>query len=104
MSSAEAISCRILRADTSVSLYMMLERSTTRSTATPHSGFHSISILSAIQVAKDSFSQTSSHHSIVTRSPNHWWAISWALYDAWRLWKADGLFGRRRDQGCARTS
>ncbi len=27
--------------------------------------------------AKDSLSHRSSHHSMVTRSPNHMWAISW---------------------------
>ena len=29
--------------------------------------------------AKLSLSQRSSHHFIVTRSPNHWCAISWAM-------------------------
>ena len=29
--------------------------------------------------AKDSFSQRSSHQRMVTRSPNHMWAISWAM-------------------------
>ncbi len=29
--------------------------------------------------AKDSFSQMSSHQRRVTRSPNHMWAISWAI-------------------------
>ena len=36
----------------------------------------------AIQVAKPSFSQMSSHHFIVTRSPNHWCAISCEMIDA----------------------
>ena len=35
--------------------------------------------LFAIQVAKPSLSQTSSHHFIVTRSPNQWCAISCAI-------------------------
>ena len=35
------------------------------------SGFHAANGLLAIQVAKPSFSQMSSHHFIVTRSPNH---------------------------------
>ena len=30
-----------------------------------------------MNVAKASFSQIPSHHSMVTRSPNHMWAISW---------------------------
>ena len=38
--------------------------------------------LFAIQVANPSFSQMSSHHCIVTRSPNHWCAISCARIDA----------------------
>ncbi len=29
--------------------------------------------------AKDSLSHRSSHHRIVTRSPNHMWAISWVI-------------------------
>ena len=32
--------------------------------------------------AKDSLSQESSHHSMVTRSPNHMCAISWAMVEA----------------------
>ena len=47
-----------------------------------HSGFHAASGLLAAQVAKPSFSQMSSHHFIVTRLPNHWWAISWATTPA----------------------
>ena len=31
-----------------------------------------------MNVAKASLSQMPSHHSMVTRSPNHMWAISWA--------------------------
>ncbi len=66
MSSALLISWRILRADTSVSSAMTLERSTMRSTAMPHVGCHSASTRSAIHVAKDSFSHTSSHQARVT--------------------------------------
>ena len=40
-------------------------------------------ILLPIQVAKASFSQTSSHQAIVTRSPNHWCAISCAQTPAY---------------------
>ena len=32
--------------------------------------------------ANDSFSQRSSHQRMVTRSPNHMWAISWATVPA----------------------
>lgn len=37
--------------------------------------------------AKDSFSQMSSHQRRVTRSPNHMWAISWAMTMA-RVWRS----------------
>ena len=66
MSSADLISWRILRADTSVSSPMTLDRSTISSTAVPQEGCHSAIVRSASQVAKDSFSQTSSHHASVT--------------------------------------
>ncbi len=33
----------------------------------------------SIQSAKLSLSQRSSHQAMVTRSPNHWWAISWPM-------------------------
>ena len=32
----------------------------------------------SIRVAQDSFSQACDQSSQVTRSPNHWWASSWA--------------------------
>ena len=35
-------------------------------------------VAAAIQVANDSLSHRSSHQRGVTRSPNHWWASSWA--------------------------
>ena len=50
-----------------------------------HSGFHALSGLVSIQLAKPSFSQMSSHHCIVTRSPNHWCAISCASTSAMLL-------------------
>jgi hypothetical protein len=34
------------------------------------------------QVANDSFSHRSSHQRMVTRSPNHWWAISCRIVSA----------------------
>ncbi len=42
--------------------------------------------LAPIQVAKLSLSQRSFHQLMVTRSPNHWCAISWAMVPAtsWR--------------------
>jgi len=40
-------------------------------------------------VANPSFSQMSSHHFIVTRSPNHWWAISCEMIGRHRLARAE---------------
>lgn len=42
------------------------------------SAWHAIEVY----VAKDSFSQRSFHHSMVTRSPNHMWASSWRIVSA----------------------
>jgi len=44
-----------------------------------------------MKVAKASLSQMPFHHSMVTRSPNHMWAISWATTSATRsrsVWEA----------------
>ena len=49
-----------------------------------HSGNSQSTAFVPIQDAKLSFSQRSSHHSIVTRSPNHMCAISWATTSATR--------------------
>src|SRR2546428_741593 len=49
--------------------------------------------LVAIQLANDSLSHRSSHHFIVTRSPNHWWASSWAIT---LVSPRRGLLGDRR--------
>ena len=38
----------------------------------------------SMKVAKASFSQIPSHQRMVTRSPNHMWAISWATTSATR--------------------
>src|SRR5579885_1666555 len=56
-----------------------------KSTQRFQSGRQSATVRNSIQVAKASFSQRSSHHSIVTRLPNHWWAISWATTSAMRF-------------------
>ena len=49
-------------------------------------------IRSEIQLAKDSLSQRSSHQAMVTRSPNHMWAISWAMMLARRRrWLKEGF-------------
>ncbi len=50
-----------------------------------HSGFQASTTWKAIQVAKASFSQRSSHQAIVTRSPYHMWASSWQITSATRL-------------------
>jgi hypothetical protein len=41
-------------------------------------GFHALSGLVSIQLAKPSFNQMSSHHSHRHEITNHWWAISCA--------------------------
>src|ERR1700738_669210 len=78
MSPFDSIGCRILRADTSVSLSLVSERETTRRTGMSHSGFHFSRVLPAIHVANDSFNHVSFHQASVTRSPDHWCAVSWA--------------------------
>ncbi len=45
-------------------------------------GRHRSQALAAIQVANASLSHRSSHHHMVTRLPNQWWAISWAITSA----------------------
>ena len=47
-------------------------------------------------VANDSFSHTSSHHRIVTRSPNHMWASSCRTVSARRSRAASVTFDRNR--------
>ena len=50
-----------------------------------------------MNVAKASLSQMPFHHFMVTRSPNHMWAISWAITSATRCSSA-WVAGRRVDQ------
>src|SRR5438132_2977386 len=45
-----------------------------------------------MKVANDSFSHRSSHQRIVTRSPNHMWAISWRMVSARRSLAASVTF------------
>ncbi len=40
--------------------------------------------INSMKVAKASLSQMPFHHAMVTRSPNHMWAISWATTSAMR--------------------
>ena len=78
MSSFDAIGWRIRRAVARLSASSASDRLAARSTATPQSGWKRSVTFSPSQLAKDSLSQVSSHQAIVTRSPNHWWASSWA--------------------------
>ncbi len=43
------------------------------------SGNDGPTIRAAMKLAKTSFIQTSSNQRMVTRSPNHIWAVSWAM-------------------------
>ena len=74
---------RIARVDASASRRSASWFALTSSSSECQPGFHALSGLVSIQFAKPSFSQMSSHHCIVTRSPNHWCAIScartWAM-------------------------
>jgi hypothetical protein len=47
-------------------------------------GYSSSQMPVSIHVAKPSLSHRSSHQSIVTRLPNHWWASSWMTTSATR--------------------
>ena len=68
----ERIGCRTTRALTSASATAASFRCSTCLAAIPHDGAHRSMTLVSIQVANASFSQMSSHHAAVTRSPNHW--------------------------------
>ena len=59
----------------------------TRLTGIPQLFCQSSTTRSAMKVANDSFSQMSSHQTMVTRSPNQWWASSCAAISAYSLWK-----------------
>jgi hypothetical protein len=78
MSSFDAIGWRMRRALATLSPSSACERLEARSIDTPQAGSKRSVVFSPSQLAKDSLSQVSSHHAIVTRSPNHWCASSWA--------------------------
>ncbi len=66
-------------------------RDTPNVTHRSHSGFQASTHSISMKVAKASLSQMPFHHAIVTRSPNHMWATSWATTSATRsssLWVA----------------
>ena len=48
------------------------------------SGRNALTQCTSMNVANASLSQSPFHHSIVTKSPNHMWAISWATTSAIR--------------------
>jgi len=61
-----------------------------KSSHTRQPGRQRSTILYAIQVAKASFSQRSSHQTMVTQLPNHWWASSWVTTSATRFCTESG--------------
>ena len=94
VSSGEMTSYSIGRVECSPSTCSAASRSTPKPTHIFHWGRRSSVQRTSMKVAKASFSQMPSHHSIVTRSPNHMWAISWATTVATRCFSAsDALFG-----------
>ncbi len=81
-SSCDTTGCRTCRVDGSRSTSIAWRRRSSAVSRVCHAGMKRSTVLAAIHVANDSFSHTSFHHSIVTRSPNHWCAISCAATDA----------------------
>ena len=67
------------RVAASASVSKAAERDSPKSTQRRHSGRNASVQVISMNVAKASFSQMPFHHFIVTRSPNHMWAISWAM-------------------------
>ena len=59
-------------------------RETPKLTQRSHSGFHAWTASISMNVANASLSQMPFHHAIVTRSPNHMCASSWATTSAMR--------------------
>ena len=55
------------------------ERSRPKCCQRSHAGRKAAAHLASMKVAKASFSQMPFHQRIVTRSPNHMWASSWAM-------------------------
>ncbi len=53
--------------------------------------------------ANDSLSQMSSHQRRVTRSPNHMWAISWAMTMA-RTWRSVSVTAERKTKSSRKTT
>ena len=79
MSSSPVIGWRMARELASTSCSMAECAASTARADASYSGRICPVIRRAIQVAKASLSQRSSHHGMVTRSPNHWCASSCAV-------------------------
>ncbi len=73
-----------------------------KSTPMSQSGRQSATVRNSIQVANASLSHRSSHHCIVTRLPNHWWAISWATTSAMRFFAATDAVSRSHSSAVSR--
>ena len=66
------------------SIAMAASRSTPKLTHRCHSGRKASTASTSMKVANASLSQMPFHHFMVTRSPNHMWAISWQTTSATR--------------------
>ena len=88
VSSGETTSYSIGRVVCSPSICRAASRSTPKPTHIFHWGRKALVQSTSMNVAKASLSQMPSHHSMVTKSPNHMWAISWATTVATRCFSA----------------
>jgi len=87
----EVSGCRMARAVVSASVPMARLTRRWKSMAAWSSGRQVSSMRAANQVAKDSLSQASSHHGMVTKLPNHWCACSWAMTSTISLRLSSGV-------------
>ena len=100
VSSGEMTSYSTGRVACSPSMSSARSRSAQNVTQTFHCGRKASWHMTSMNVAKASFSQMPSHHSMVTRSPNHMWAISCMTTLATRFISAsDALAGSIRRSG-----
>ena len=72
------------RLDRSPSTPIAAARETPKFVQRSQSGFQASTASISMKVAKASLSQMPFHHAMVTRSPNHMWASSWATTSAMR--------------------
>ena len=89
---------RIVRVVRPASASIVRSSSTAVSFSKPHFGYSFAASFVSIHVANPSFSHRLSHHAIVTRSPNHWCAISCATTSATSFFAASApsFFATRR--------